>query len=388
VCLCKTHDVIFLSRELIISGLRSNTYFQTTITGIFFYLKHKGDLRDVEVEEVQKMLNCGNSFAIYQCKCGYSKVIHFGCNSRVCTHCGKKYTDKWAAQVAKHTLNVVHRHVVWTIAEQLRPFFEENRELFKILMDCTISAISRLMKDKTDKDITPGVVSVIHSFGKDIKFNPHVHSLVTEGGFTKDGKWVPVTYFPFELLRTDWQDEVLTQFEKALPNTLENRMLIDYLYDAYPEGFYVNAPLEGRVTNRKQMMRYIGRYIKHPAIAECRIESYDGKVVRFWYDDDDDQRHWVTMIVEEFIAGIIGHIPDRQFKTVRYYGAYYRVKRMHFKEQLGMISIAQVLLTKYVEKWAPVCEKCGQKMELVECWLSKPPSTGEFGKKISDWCYV
>lgn len=388
MCLCKTHDVIVLSRKLITNGLRSNISFQTTTIGILFFLKHRKDLRDVEIEEVQKMLNCGNSFALYQCKCGCFKVIHFGCNSRVCTHCGKKYADKWAAQVAKHTLNVIHRHVVWTIAEQLRPFFEKNRELFKTLMDCTISAMSRLMKDKTDKDIIPGVVSVIHSFGKDMKFNPHVHSLVTEGGFTKDGKWVPVTYFPFELLRKDWQDEVLNKFKEVIPNIPENVELIDHLRKVYSDGFYVRAPLEGRVTNRKAMMRYIGRYIKHPAIAECRIASYDGKDVKFWYEDDDKQRHWVTMTVEEFITAIIGHIPDRQFKTVRYYGAYYRVKRMHFKEQLGMVSITQQVLTKYAEKWVPVCEKCGCKMELVECWLSKPPSADEFGKRISDWCYM
>ena len=106
------------------------------------------------------------------------------------------------------------------------------------------------------------------------------------------------------------------------------------------------------------------------------------------YEDDDKQRHWVTMTVEEFIGAIIGHIPDRQFKTVRYYGAYYRVKRMHFKRQYGMISITQQILSKYVEKWTPTCENCECRMELVECWLSKPPLTDEFGKKISDWCYM
>ena len=57
------------------------------------------------------------------------------------------------------------------------------------------------------------------------------------------------------------------------------------------------------------MIRYIGRYIRHPAVAESRIEDYDGKEVRFWYEDYDGNKHYVTMNVEEFILAVIDHIP-------------------------------------------------------------------------------
>ena len=46
-------------------------------------------------------------------------------------------------------------------------------------------------------------------------------------------------------------------------------------------------------------------------MAESRIESYDGKEVRFWYEDDYRNRHYVTMTVEEFISAVIDHLPDR-----------------------------------------------------------------------------
>lgn len=33
------------------------------------------------------------------------------------------------------------------------------------------------------------------------------------------------------------------------------------------------------IGNKKEMVKYIGRHIRHPAIAESRIESYDGERV-------------------------------------------------------------------------------------------------------------
>lgn len=61
---------------------------------------HKAILRDVEIEEVNKMLSCkdkNRGFFTYQCEsCGHYKNINFGCNSRICTNCGKNHTEKWA----------------------------------------------------------------------------------------------------------------------------------------------------------------------------------------------------------------------------------------------------------------------------------------------------
>lgn len=226
----------------------------------------------------------------------------------------------------------------------MRHFFKEYRELFKILMDCAIDAISDMVSWTLDREVTLGVVVVIHSYGKDMKFNPHIHCLVTEGGFSYNGEWVDLVIFLYKTLRRTWQYQVLTSFKEVIPNTTENKALIDYLFKAYPDGFYVRA--KDRIHNKKRMIAYIGRYIRHPAIAESRIEGYDGKTVTFYYMDNDDIMHHVTMTVSEFISAIIGHIPDRQFKTVRYYGVYYRIRRKHFKRLLCLVSTTQDNLLK------------------------------------------
>ena len=99
---------------------------------------HGDELRDVEIKEVEKMLKCDTlGFRLFTCpNCSELEVVHFGCNSRLCTHCGKRYTDNWADSIARKTFNVKHRHVVFTIPRELRSFFHENRSLLKVRVPC------------------------------------------------------------------------------------------------------------------------------------------------------------------------------------------------------------------------------------------------------------
>ena len=369
---------------------------QITVNHIFshnhnwdvYQYEHRDELRAVEIEEVEKMLRCENlGYRLYCCPgCGELKVIHFGCNSRVCTHCGKKFTDRWADSIARKMLNVKHRHVVFTIPKELRSFFREDRSLLKILMDCAIATIADVMERKLKYKAVPGAVVVLHTYGKDMKHNSHLHCLVTEGGFKRNGIWVDVNYFPYEMLRKSWQSHLLNSLKQKIKGTSENMKLIDDLFKKYPEGFYVRA--KDTINNKKGMVKYIGRYIRHPAVADSRIIYYDGKEVIFWYKDDDDIVHYVTMGVDEFIHAVIDHIPDKQFKTIRHYGVYSRGVKRKFKRLWSLGSIAQTKLTHFGEKWAPICPNCGKKMEYVLFGEGKPPPKWTFGERISDWNYI
>ena len=365
-----------------------NSIFSDNHNWDVYRYKHKDELRDVETDEVEKMLRCGSQgYRLFECSgCGEVMVVHFGCNSRVCTHCGKRFTDRWAESIARKMFDVKHRHVVLTIPEEFRSVFYEDRTLLKVLMDCAITAISHVMEWKLNYKAVPGIVVVLHTYGKDMKFNPHLHCLVTEGGFKGNGTWVDLHYFPFRMVRTSWQYQLLTCLKEELEDTFENVELIDFLFNRYPEGFYIRA--KDTINNKKKMIKYIGRYIRHPAVAESRIIFYDGGKVVFWYEDDNHVRHYVMMSVNDFIHAVIDHVPDKQFKTIRHYGVYSRGIKRRFKRLLGLVSIAQTKLLKFNELWSPICPKCGKKMDFVLSGKGEPPPRLKFGERIGDWNYI
>ena len=78
-----------------------------------------------------------------------------------------------------------------------------------------------------------------------------------------------------------------------------------------------------KLLNASFTVRYIGRYTKRPAIAESRITAYDGKTVTFnFVDHKTDKLTFHSLPAEEFIGKLIRHIPDENFRIIRYSGFY------------------------------------------------------------------
>jgi len=232
------------------------------------------------------MLSCkdeSRGYFTYQCDCcGEFQTVYFGCNSRICTNCGKNHTDKWAKSLKKAMFNVPHRHAVLTIPDMLWYAVEQNRFLLKVLMDAAIAAINDTISfNHRNGCLLAGAIVVLHPFSKDMGFNPHLHILMTEGGFDKYGKFIPKKFIPFKSMRKTWQYQVLTRFKAELPVNREVSRFIDLLFKRYPDGFYVHLPQESRITNKQKIARYVARYIRHPAVANSRLHSYDGDSVTF-----------------------------------------------------------------------------------------------------------
>ena len=145
------------------------------------------------------------------------------------------------------------------------------------------------------------------------------------GGITKKGEWKGYDYIPFKMLRKQWQTVVLKFIRRNLTKQEKKRVQsrLQRAFSENGEGFYVYAPKQrGKI---KEQLRYIGRYIRRPAIGINRIEAYDGQMVTFKYiDKTDGKEKHETVTVEEFMSRLIRHIPDEQFKTIRHYGVYSR----------------------------------------------------------------
>lgn len=140
-------------------------------------------------ETVQKAMKCGRrdlGFALYECKgCkeGEPEPVYvcFTCKSRFCHGCGKKYTDEWTEKQVEQILNVPHRHTVFTVPKELRRvFFNDRSKLNELSQEVAKVFQYYYRRMNKSREYEVGVITVIHTFGRDLKFNPHIHALVTE----------------------------------------------------------------------------------------------------------------------------------------------------------------------------------------------------------------
>ena len=289
---------------------------------------YENKIRSNVKKEVEKILKCKDTkygFIELKCdKCNTKKKIGFTCKSRFCTSCGKIYTDNWIDNMLGNLINVKHRHIVFTIPEELRKFFGIDRQRLKILPKCAARAVTSWMHSLNKKEeFTPGIVTVIHTFGRDLKWNPHVHMMVTEGGKGNITEWRHIRHISYESLRKRWKKILLDEITNISGNTKEVKLIKNKLYKEKVKGFYVHAKTE--IKSAKIAAKYVGRYVGRPAIAESRILKYDGKNVTYKYTRHEDNKVIVeTVHVYEFIKRIIRHIPEKNFKMIRYFGIYSR----------------------------------------------------------------
>jgi hypothetical protein len=170
--------------------------------------------------------------------------------SRFCSSCGTKYAIERADEISKKTFKARHRHLVFTIPEELRDYFKEDRDRYDILFECVKKSIDYLFNGKrenkrVDKSkaytITPGYVQVLHTFGRDLKFNPHIHILISEGGIdSRTNTFTNVNHFNYELLRKSWQKLILDALHRIIGKKFFP--IKSQLFKTKDNGFYVYAP--------------------------------------------------------------------------------------------------------------------------------------------------
>ena len=351
-------------------------------------------VREVEKREVEKMLSCMDpekGYSVYMCAdCGNTKKVPHSCKSRICSICGKKHADEWAEKINKEMYAVPYRHIILTVSDQLWPYFEGNSKLQKLMLDTAATVMKEIVKEYNGKDkkAEPGMIMVLHPFGRDLKTNMHVHMLMTEGGLTPKGKWIPMPYIDYRVIRRKWQYGILTALKKAMPGNREIAKIVNWCFKERKNGFNIQAKrrIEGKT---KQAARYMARYVRHPAIADSRIINYDTEKVTFVYEREG-KTHTVVMDKYEFIHNVIKHIPDKNFKMVRYFGIHARRAKKAVRiamEKLGLL-VKYIIkpfswrknVKEYTGKDPLKCEKCKGEMLLYKVvYRNKNGDLKEYG---------
>ena len=347
------------------------------------YLKFFPNVRPVVTKEISKMMNCQNpdlGHALYQCQhCGEFKCVPFTCKSRFCNCCGIKYQQDRANVLSAKLINCRHRHIVFTIPQELRIYFRKDRELLNVLFKSSAQTVLDWFYElNKSEDFKPGIVSSIHTFGRDLKWNPHVHMLISEGGSGNFTVWKKFDYFPYLMLRKKWQTTLLFNMEKYLGKDTF-RTLKNLLYKNYPQGFYVHA--KPHLSSSYDVVNYIIRYIARPAMAQSRIISVDDEFITFWYQrHEDNKRVEKTLTIFKFFQRLIVHIPDEQFKMLRYYGIYAK-KSKHHSKLIKRVKQSTLGLRKLLSRWRERIElsfgydptkcSCGNYMSFIDIFCAK-----------------
>jgi len=154
------------------------------------FVKDNPDLniRPVVFHEVERMMSCGsfsNGYSVYTCEnndCDNYLYVPFTCKSRFCSSCGVNYSLDRADTIAAKCINCNHRHITFTISDIIWPLFQENRSLLHLLFRAVENTLlSWFYELNKSESFIPGFVSTLHTFGRDLKWNPHIHTLITEG---------------------------------------------------------------------------------------------------------------------------------------------------------------------------------------------------------------
>ena len=94
----------------------------------------------------------------------------------------------------------------------LRVFFKYNRKLLGGLCLCGKQALRKYLKAAIGKEITPGIIAVIQSFGSKINLHPHLHFLLTEGGEDQEGQFHKLSFFDENLIAKFFSRELFLSF--------------------------------------------------------------------------------------------------------------------------------------------------------------------------------
>jgi hypothetical protein len=147
-----------------------------------------------------------------------------------------------------------------------------------------------VVKARVDRDLMPGMVAVIQTFGNRLSFQPHLHMLVTEGGLRTDGSFQPVPIFNDTPLARIFAHEVLTLLvSKDLIRPEIREKILSWRHT----GFNTNSKVR---TTILEDARRVARYMAKPILALKRL-SFDeaqGRIIHQYGDGDTERLRWTT----------------------------------------------------------------------------------------------
>ncbi|HLM80700.1 MAG TPA: transposase [Terriglobales bacterium] len=246
------------------------------------------------------------------------------CKSPTCPSCGHWSTVQWQRERWCAIPEGPYRVITLTMPNTLWPLFASNPQLCRKLHEIAAGVIVGYARARRGIEI--GVMPILHTFNGKLELNSHVHALVTARDLqtlaSQNGSNI---FFDRNQLMRSWKRLIIALLRAALESAcLESGMDHDEVERLLQREEIRNWKVHVQAFNGKEhFLRYAGRYVRRPPIAERRIVAISNGSVRFWYKDKRRRRReTVVCTVEEFIDRWAQHVPKRYRHSVRYFGLF------------------------------------------------------------------
>jgi hypothetical protein len=286
------------------------------------YLARFGARMPLEHKKViSAIIGCGspaNGALLYRCEsCPQQQLLPRCCGNRHCPTCQQYKAYAWLDTQLKGQLPTHHFMLTFTVPEPLRAFIRAHpRSGYGALFEASAGAIKKLAPEpKFLGADAPGFLGVLHTWGRQLHYHPHIHYLVPGGALsTRDGRWhacSPGFYLPVHALSAI--------FRAKFRDAMRALGLLDEIPDSVWEiDWNVNCQAVG---NGQTTLKYLARYVFKVAISDQRIVAFDDTRVVFRYRKVHSNRPRIMRLTPfEFMHRFLQHVLPEGFMKVRSFG--------------------------------------------------------------------
>jgi Putative transposase/Transposase zinc-binding domain len=269
-------------------------------------------------------------------ECGDMVEVKFSCRHRFCARCGAAASNKWAEKLRLKLLNILHGHLVFTLPFYLRSLSIRNERVFyEALFTLSAQAIRAVLRETYGIEV--GIVVVLHTYGSDLKYHPHVHVIVSCGGIRRNcvqalkGDYLcdhKVLAARFESLFKAHLCDLYAKGELNTEGVLAQGEEMTAYIDSQDKQPWIVGMNMG-IQDTAHLIGYCGRYLRRACLSEYRIISIDKGMITFSFKDYKKTPRGEkpiisikTMTATAFLDALLQHVPDKGFVGVRYYGIY------------------------------------------------------------------
>lgn len=360
---------------------------------------------DVQAKAAACISNCKTGdlgYNVSVCpECGHTEIHTCSCNNRDCPNCQAPLEKKWVMDRNSELISgIAYYHVVFTIPHDLNPLVYENQKiLYDLLFSAATDSLITLCRDRKYMGATPGIVSVLHTWGQKLNYHPHLHVCLSGGGLTSSGQFIETRHKGFiipekvlgKVFRGKYLDGLKALCEKEklsftgkaskYQNSYEWKEFIDKLYKTSWIPF-----LKETFNGNGNAVEYLARYAYRTAISNSRVLDVSSETVTIRYMDyaDHNRKKELELPGEEFVRRFLLHILPKGFHRVRFAGFLANCKKGKSLRHIGALrrtpytgspvkgkSISELLMMLYGTDILS-CPKCHARMSYYRC--SHPPA--------------